>query len=184
MTASLSKDARSQRSSARRQLSGLGPRSRKRGAADAAIPDDGAERQRWAGVMALDHQMLRGILDQFKRSKQLDAQHSLLRLALDFHGMHAAFEEVWMHVPELDRARLALNRLEEQLELTDPGSSLYRPRGVDWALHLNQLMDQEEGFHRQSAPRPTSATSWSTNLLERRMSLVAKARCVLQSGPN
>ncbi len=160
--------------------SALTPATRFRSGALSQGPDKRVENQCWANVLAQDHALLRLLVGRFERAEQPRECATLLRLALDFHEMHSVFESGWVQIPALDRARVALDDLAEQIERTSPISGLHRARGLTWKEHLIDLMPREEICHREKSPRSGPLLAWPEDLLGWRRSLDSEVRAVLE----
>jgi len=143
--------------------------------------DQQLEHQRWARVMAQDHLLLRQLVERFGNVDQPRQRTMLVRLALDFHEMHSAFEAGWMRLEELAPARIILDDLAERIGRISPSSARRSSLTQSWTVHLFALMQQEELLHLQKLPALTPFAPWSMDLLEWRASLCAEMRATLEA---
>lgn len=143
----------------------------------------GSEHRHWVNVIARDHALLRLLLERFERAEQPHERVMLLRLALDFHGMHSVFESGWMQIPALRLAHLALDDLAEQIECTPPISALHRARGLHWKEHLFNLMRKEEIYHREISPKSNPFPPHAAISTDRALPLTSRGTAVWQLRP-
>ena len=136
---------------------------------------DDAVRQRWAEVFRSDHRQLSSLLTAFGEAQTAQRQTELLRLALDFHAMHQAYERAWVDVPQLETLDALIDDLALQLESMAPGTALYRARGLHWAELVKEGMIKEEQYHWDGLPWSRDDEPWSQELLRTRQQLIAQA---------
>ena len=142
--------------------------------------DQELEHQRWANVMAQDHSLLRQVLERFDGVDGTRQRTMLVRVALDFHEMHTAFEAVWMSIAELAPARIILDDLAEVIGNIAPTSARYWSLALSWRTHLIALMRQEHFVHARKLSPLTPFAPWSMDVLEWRVSLCAEMRATLK----
>lgn len=146
--------------------------------------DQELEHQRWSNVMTQDHACLRQLIKRLEQVEQTRERTMLVRLALDFHEMHSAFEAGWMQISELRPARITVEELAETIGCTSPSSKRYDALVLSWKAHLVALMQQEEIFHHRTAPVLVPLAPWSTEVLEWRVSLCSEMRSYLTAEAN